>query len=215
MARPAIAATAAFGGGVYLSWRFSQWSKSLPHCAPGDLLTGADRSSSSSSGAVAVCAPLKAERLAHLGVKQPPGSNYARLDAPVAIAILDRLVAGYVDVVGTPQDAGAATLTNYGAETLIRATPPVWLAVTATEPEWVGDEQWVLLCAGHPEPATPPRWIEELLMPVYLRLMLQRCVQEVLRGGEPDRDGSSDGPALGAASYTPRHLATDGRRTER
>jgi len=132
-------------------------------------------------------------------------------------SILERLVSGYADAMGTTpraQGDGAPTLTAFGAETLIHeATPPVWLAVTATEPAWVGDEQWVLLCAGHPEPATPPRFLEALLMPIYLRLMLQTCVAEVVKGA-PDDEGSA-GPALGASYAPPKRSAMDGRRTER
>ena len=101
MARPAIAAATAFGGGLYFSWRYAKWTESLPLCTPGTLLTGQDDpsgASSSDTGAIAVCAYLPAQRLSHLGVSQPPGSNYARLDRPTMTTILERLVSGYAEV---------------------------------------------------------------------------------------------------------------------
>ena len=93
---------------------------------------------------------------------------------------------------------------DFGPERLINtSTPSLWLAVSVREPRWVGDDQMVrpsmidasrsrrsrlhalpptqvLLCAGYPPPDTPYRATEAWLLPIYLRLLLGECAEQIV-----------------------------------
>lgn len=96
---------------------------------------------------------------------------------------------------------------DFGPERLIdTSTPSLWLAVSVREPRWVGDDQMVrpfetsarthrkrrsrlhvppthtqvLLCAGYPPPDKPYRATEAWLLPVYLRLLLGECAEQIV-----------------------------------
>ena len=146
-----------------LQW--TRWTSSLPTSEPppGSLLAATGASST------AVCAALPARSL---GWRPHAGSNNRPIDESLLLSALDALQSACLP--GSGFEAAVA-VTPFGAE-LWSTSPPLWLAASAREPRWVGDDQLVVLWAGHPQPTTPAA-----LDAVRLRLLMDtglRAVQE-------------------------------------
>ena len=110
--RTGLTALAAAASGVYLSWRWVRWTEALPkiQTSPDSLLAPIE--------AVAVCASLPIQQLGYL-VRACPGSEHARFEPPVLIAILERLVSAHASTLGTispTRGSSAITLTSFGVE---------------------------------------------------------------------------------------------------